>query len=181
MKKEMVYVFKAALKYRKGLWRRIEVKEDQTLGDFDRIIREAFNHDIGDHLSEFFPDRVWRSKGFGEIDPYGGGSGSMKKINQLRLSEGVKIEYVYDFGDDIQHVITLEKIIESENSVKYPRIVTQNKPRYRYCVLCKNQEKKTTATWICIECSNEEQREVFLCENCLMKKHEDHYADEILY
>jgi hypothetical protein len=181
MKKEKVYVFKAALKYRKGFWRRIEIKGNQTLSDFDHIMREAFNHDTWDHLSEFFSGQVWRSEGFGEIEPGGGGSGAKKQINQLDLSEGDKIEYVYDFGDDIQHVITLEKIIEPERRVKYPRIVSKNKPRYRYCELCNKQGKKTIATWICIECSEDEQREVLLCEDCLMKEHEDHYADEILY
>lgn len=181
MKKEKLYVFKAAFKYRKGLWRRIEIKGNQRLADFDDIMREAFNHDTGDHLSEFFSGRVWRSEGFGEIQPDGGGSGANKKINQLGFSEGDKIEYVYDFGDDIQHVVTLEKIIEPEKGVKYPRIISRNKPRYRYCELCKKQGRKTIATWICIECSDEEQREVLLCEDCLMEEHEDHYADEILY
>ena len=48
---EKVYVFKVALKYRKGLWRRIEIKGDQTLADLDHIIRIAFNHDTWDHLT----------------------------------------------------------------------------------------------------------------------------------
>lgn len=51
---EKAYVFKVALMYRKGLWRRIEIKGGQTLGDFDHIIRDAFNNDTFDHLSEFF-------------------------------------------------------------------------------------------------------------------------------
>ena len=34
---EKVYVFKVALKYRKELWRRIEIKGNQTLVDFDPI------------------------------------------------------------------------------------------------------------------------------------------------
>ena len=38
---EKVYVFKVVLKYRKGLWRLIEIKGNQTLADFDRIIRIA--------------------------------------------------------------------------------------------------------------------------------------------
>jgi len=181
MKKEKIYVFKAALKYRGELWRRIEIKGNQTLGDFDHIMREAFNHDTWDHLSEFFSGRVWQSEGFGEIGPGGGGGGATKQINHLGLSEGDKIEYVYDFGDNIQHVITLEKIIDFEKEEEYPRIVSKNKPRYRYCELCKEQGKKTIATWVCIECSEEKQREVLLCEDCLMKKHEDHYVDKILY
>ncbi|MHC1608639.1 MAG: IS1096 element passenger TnpR family protein [Candidatus Methanofastidiosia archaeon] len=181
MEKEKVYVFKAALKYQKGLWRRIEIKGNQTLGDFDHIMREAFNHDTGDHLSEFFSGRVWNSERFGEIEPGGSGSGAKKQIDQLGLTKGNTIEYVYDFGDDIQHVITLEKIVELEKKTAYPHIASKNKPRYRYCELCKKQGKNTIATWICIECSEEEQREVLLCEDCLEKEHEDHYADEILY
>lgn len=40
--------------------------------------------------------------------------------------------------------------------------------------------EKTIAKWICIECSEDEGGEVFLCEDCI-KEHEDHYIDEILY
>jgi hypothetical protein len=177
---EKVYVFKVALKYRKGLWRRIEIKSSQTLSDFDCAIRDAFNHDIFDHLSEFFKGR-WPEGGFGEINPYEEGSGAKKRIEQLGLSEGDKMGYVYDFGDEILHIITLAKIVQPEEGVKYPRVISQNKPRYCYCERCKEQGKKTIATWICIECSEQEGREVLLCEDCLDKEHEDHYADEILY
>ena len=107
------YVFKVALKYRKGLWRRIEIKGDQTLGDFDHIIRDAFNHDSYDHLSEFFRGQ-WPQRGLGEIYPVGGGSSAKKQIDQLSLSEGDKLGYIYDFGDEIQHMVTLEKIVEPE-------------------------------------------------------------------
>lgn len=56
MVKSKVYVFKVALKHRKGTWRRIEIKGNQKLGDLDQIIREAFNHEDC-HLSEFFQER----------------------------------------------------------------------------------------------------------------------------
>lgn len=68
---EKVYVFKVALKHRRGLWRRIEIKGNQRLADLDWLIRDAFNHDTFDHLSEFFKER-WPRGGFGEIDPDGG-------------------------------------------------------------------------------------------------------------
>ncbi|MCL0078134.1 plasmid pRiA4b ORF-3 family protein [Dehalococcoidia bacterium] len=89
--------------------------------------------------------------------------------------------YVYDFGDEILHNVTLEKIVQPEKGVEYPRVIAENKPRYRYCERCQEQGKKTIAAWICIECSEEEGREVLLCEDCLEEEHEDHYADEILY
>lgn len=124
---------------------------------------------------------MWRSPGFGEIEPGGKGIGAKKKIDQLELIEGSTIEYVYDFGDDIQHVIKLEKIVDLEDGRKYPCITSKNKTRYRYCESCKKQGKKTVATWICIDCSEVEDKDVFLCEECLENEHFDHYAEEILY
>ena len=177
---EQVYRFKVTLKLQRRLWRRIEAKGSQTLGDLDRIIREAFKYDV-DHLSEFFRGRVWRSEGLGEINPFEGGSGDRRRIDRLGLSEGDKMEYVYDFGDDIQHIITLEKVMEADETAKYPRIVSQNKPKYRYCEVCEKLGKKIVATWICVDCSNEAGRDVLLCNDCVMKGHEDHYAEEMLY
>lgn len=177
---EKVYVFKVALKHQKGLWRRIEIKSNQTLGNFDQIIRDASNYDTWEHLSEFFKER-WPQDGFGEIDPNRKGNGAKKRIEQLGLSEGDNIGYIYDFGDEVEHIVTLEKVVQPEEGVKYPRVISKNKPRYHYCERCKKQGKKTIATWICVECSEEKGKEVFLCEDCLTKEHENHYADEILY
>lgn len=70
------------------------MKGDQTLGDLDSIMREAFNHDDY-HLSEFFSGKVWKSEGFGEIEPDGSGAGAKKKIDELELVEDSTIEYVH--------------------------------------------------------------------------------------
>ena len=179
---QQVYRFKAALKHRKGLWRRIEIRGDQTLGEFDEIMREAFNHDPVDHLSEFYlgTDREWRSRGLGSHNPFEEGEGDDILIGDLGLAAGDRLTYVYDFGDDIQHILTLEEITEPEEGVGYPRIVARNRPRYRYCVSCEERGKRTVATWICIHCSTTEERQVVLCEDCL-DEHEDHYVDELLY
>lgn len=127
MSSNKIYVLNAALKHIKGISRRIEIKGDQTLGDLDHIMREAFDHDMEDHLSEFFSGEVWKSEGFGEIEPEGNGAGAKKKIDELELAEGSTIEYVYDFGDDIQHVIKLEKVAEPVDGAKYPRIISKNR------------------------------------------------------
>jgi len=182
-----VYRFKAALKYRKGLWRRIEIRGGQTLADFDYILRVAFEHDHGDHLSGFWK-RARRGKGrryreisLGSINPFGEGETVDLSVAGLQLQSGDELKYVYDFGDWIEHLITLEELVEPEKDTEYPRIVAQNRPRYRYCESCKAEGRKTVATWICLDCSNREQREVRVCEDCLMEYHEDHYAEEILY
>lgn len=184
---QQVYQFKTTLPYRKSLWRRIEIQGSHTLADFDRELRHAFQHDSGDHLGGFWKlirrgqSRRFREVKLGTVEPYGGGEGSDSKIASLDLKPGDELKYVYDFGDWIEHRLTLEAITEPQVGVKYPRPVEQNKPRYRYCRHCQEQGQKTVATWICIECSDREQADVLVCENCLNIHHEDHYADEIVY
>jgi len=177
---ERVYTFKVALAHRRGQWRRIEIRGDQTLRDLDSKIRDVFGHDWFDHLSEFYPAGMWRS-GFGEIYPDGRGSGARVKIDELELSEGDELSYIYDFGNEVRHLITLEKISEPVAGIKYPRMVSRSKPRYKYCERCREQEKKTVATWVCVECSEKAGRNMFLCDECLEKEHEDHYAEEMHY
>jgi len=117
----------------------------------------------------------------GEINSFEGGGGAKRRIDGLGLSEGDKMEYVYDFGDDIQHIVTLERIVELDETGDYPRVVSQNKLRYMYCEVCERWGKKVIAPWICIDCSNEEGRDVLLCDECVTKGHDDHYAEDMLY
>ncbi|MFQ6057870.1 MAG: hypothetical protein ACE5MB_03190 [Anaerolineae bacterium] len=182
-----VYRFKAALRYRPGLWRRIEIQGGQTLAEFDMILRDTFQHDPFDHLSGFWK-RVRRGTGkrfremdLGDINPFGEGSGADLRVAGLGLAPGDQLKYVYDFGDWVEHLITLEEIVEPEEGAKYPRVIARNRPRHRYCVECKAEGRKTVATWICIDCSNAQQRDVLLCEECLDTGHEDHYATELVY
>lgn len=173
---ETVYRFKAALKYRRGLWRRIEIKGSQTLGELDRLLREAFQHDLSDHLSEFFR----KGEGLGALNPFEATPAARLKLHRLGLAVGERLGYVYDFGDWIEHVVTLEQIGPPEPGVTYPRVVAQNKPRYRRCAACAAKGIQATATWICIECSNEQQKDVLLCDGCV-EDHEDHYTEEMIY
>ncbi len=182
-----VYRFKAALWHRPGLWRTIEIQGKQTLADLDKALRGAFDLDVFDHLGGFWKlvrrgqGRTFREVDLGSVDPMGGGDGAELRIAGLGLAVGGELKYVYDFGDWIEHRLTLEQIAEPEAKAKYPRVVAQNKPRYQDCESCEVRGKKVRATWICIDCSNEQQREVLVCEKCLDKEHEGHYAGKILY
>ncbi len=98
----------------------------------------------------------------------------------MKLQVGDQLKYVYDFGDWIEHTLELQSISNPEKGVRYPREVARNEPKYEYCVECQKKGKQTIATWRCHFCSDEEKREILICENCL-ENHEDHYTDEILY
>ncbi|MBI2876362.1 MAG: hypothetical protein HYY20_05725 [Candidatus Tectomicrobia bacterium] len=182
-----VYRFRAALRYRPGLWRRIEIQGGQTLADFDAVLRKAFRHDTGDHLSGFWrlvrqgTGPRFREIHLGDIDPFGEGSGADLHIAGVGLKPGDALKYVYDFGDWVEHQIVLEEVIEPEPKAKYPRIVEQSKPRYHACQGCKSKGRKAVATWICVDCSNDQQQNVRICEACLEAEHEDHHAEEIVY
>jgi hypothetical protein len=184
---QQVYRFKASLTYRPNLWRRIEIRGMQTLADFDDILRGAFNHDRADHLGGFWKrarrgtGRKFREVHLGDVDPFGEGEGASLRVAGLELSPGDELKYVYDFGDWIQHTITLEEIVAPEKDARYPRVAAQNKPQYSYCEHCEAEGRQTVATWVCSECSARQERAVLVCKDCLRAHHPDHYADEILY
>jgi len=184
---QQVYRLKAALKYRPGLWRRIEIQGKQTLQDLDNVLREEFKHDFSDHLSGFWRKvrrrgtKRFREVEIGTIEPFGGGEGAQQRIAGLGLASGDTLKYVYDFGDWIEHTITVEEIVEPEPGAEYPRVVGQNKPRYRYCEHCQADGRQVIAVRVCHHCSAEQQRPVFMCEECELKHHEEHYTDEIVY
>jgi hypothetical protein len=184
---QQVFRFKATLKHRSDIWRRIEIQGKQTLNEFDRILRNAFEHNSSDHLSGFWK-RIrrggsgrFREVDLGSINPFGGGEAADIQISDLELQPGDQLKYVYDFGDWIEHTIIVEEIVEPEADASYPRIVAQNKPRYRYCQRCKGRGRKTIATRVCAECTQQEGVEVLLCIDCEAEEHEDHYVVDKLY
>jgi hypothetical protein len=182
-----VYRFTAALQYRPELWRRLEIQGRQTLADFDTILRRAFQHDTDDHLGGFWKlvrrgtGQRFREIDLGNIDPFGEGDGAEQHIAGLGLAPGDALKYVYDFGDWIEHRLTLEEVAAPEAGATYPRIVAQNQPQYQYCQVCQGKRRKRVATWVCIDCSNVQQQDVLVCEACLTDAHEDHYAEEVIY
>jgi len=184
---ERVYRFKVVFKHRKEVWRVIEIQGKQTLADFDRILRDVFGHDAFDHLSGFWKlirrgnTKRYRRIDLGSINPFEGGEAADLRIAGLDLKIGDRMEYVYDFGDWIEHEIVLEEIKPPEPNVEYPRLVERNRPRYKYCEHCRAKGKRMVATYICIECSQEQGREVMVCEECLEEYHGDHYAEKYVY
>ncbi len=183
---DQVYCFKAVQKRSTRVWRRVEIQGKQTLADFDLFLRRAFKHDTGDHLGGFWKQirrgtsNRYRDIGLGTVDPLGEGDGAEQSIAELGLKPGDEVKYVYDFGDWIEHVLTLEAIAEPEPNTQYPRVADQNKPRHYYCQACKAVKRQTVATWLCRDCSDGRHK-MRLCEACMTDEHEEHYGDEIVY
>ncbi len=184
--KALVYRFKAALKHSPHIWREVEIKGGQTLADLNFILVHAFKHD-SDHMGGFWrlvpragSKTRYREVELGSVNPLGGGDGADVQIAAIGLKEGEQLKYVYDFGDWIEHTLTLTAIHPAEPGVKYPREVAHNKPRRRYCVECRQKGKRSVAHWQCITCSDTQAKNMIYCEECAAD-HEEHYLVEFLY
>ena len=101
------------------IWRRVQVP-DCTLGDLHNIIEIAMGWD-GLHMHQFIIN--------GEC--YGPSSelGSDVEEEDVQLSrvfaggKKVRMVYEYDFGDGWQHDVKLERTVEREPKVAYPRCI----------------------------------------------------------
>jgi hypothetical protein len=187
---QQVYRLKIALVYQRRIWRRIEIQGHHTLADLDDTIREAFNHDVFDHLGGFWKlvarsgrkRKRYREVDLGHVYPGGqDGDGAKTCIAEIGLQVGDRMKYVYDFGDWIEHLIILEAIDEPKQNADYPREIKRNKPKYVHCVECLKEGIETNAEWICLTCSNEKQIDLVLCEGCMEKHNDEHYIVEIIY
>jgi hypothetical protein len=103
---------------RPPIWRRLEVPATITLDELHQVIQVAFEW-TDSHLHAFETPQGE----YGVPDPEWGLD--LRSERGVRLSKvatvGEKLTYVYDFGDDWQHVVLVEKAAPSQEDVSYPR------------------------------------------------------------
>ena len=125
---DQVYQFKITLRdIKPPIWRRIQVPETYTFWDLHVAIQDAMGWSDY-HLHEF--EMVGPSAGlkvnigipdedFGrEILP-----GWKQKIADYFSVENRSADYTYDFGDNWEHIIKLEKILPRDENVDYPKCI----------------------------------------------------------
>jgi Plasmid pRiA4b ORF-3-like protein len=124
-KSGVIYQFKVILKEsHPPIWRRIQVR-DCTLGELHQILQVVMGWKDS-HLHQF----IIRGEYYGPLDPEDMEWG-MEKRDEEEISIGevaqfgqrVRFTYEYEFGDGWQHEIVLEKTLEPEPKVKYPRCI----------------------------------------------------------
>lgn len=124
--KNQTILFKVMFKYRKGNWRKIEMKATQTLEDLHEAIQDALEWD-NDHLYSFYMDNKFYSK---EPDveytcPYEpeGRKTADVQVGIFDLKKGQKFAYLFDFGDDHRFEIEVIGFGNIEKGKKYPMLV----------------------------------------------------------
>lgn len=113
-----VYQIKVELRRAKPpIWRRLEVPADISLARLHGVIQAAFDwHDSHLHVFETPHGE------FGAADAeLGHRADGPVTLEQVAPTVRSKIRYTYDFGDDWQHDILVEKVLSRDETARYPR------------------------------------------------------------
>ncbi len=125
-----IYQFKISLEgISPPIWRRIQVPENYSFWDLHVAIQDSMGW-LDSHLHSF----ILKNPSTGEKEEIGIPSddfideipmlpGWKENISKWFKEENKKVEYIYDFGDDWHHGVTLEKIMPTEERIKYPRCI----------------------------------------------------------
>ncbi|MEA3316215.1 MAG: plasmid pRiA4b ORF-3 family protein [Campylobacterota bacterium] len=121
--KSQIYQLKISIKGAKPpIWRRVLVKSNITFRELHNIIQNIFNWE-NYHLYQFdgttrcYTDEQTAEDRMGykeEVDAI------KYQISDELEYEKDKIKYTYDFGDDWEHDILLEKVLEVDKNINYP-------------------------------------------------------------
>ncbi len=118
---KQIYQIKVTLKHTKPpIWRRLLVSSDTTLADLHDIIQIAMGW-TDSHLHHFEIEGRYYSV----PNPYTDFSLEMANARRFKLDkvvrgEGFKFEYLYDFGDNWEHTVLIEKILPFDPTQKLP-------------------------------------------------------------
>ena len=120
-----VYQFKISLKGLEPLiWRQIQVPETYSFWDLHVAIQDAMSWlDYHLHLFTMRNLLTGRKIKIGIPDDETPGdelAGWNQKIADYFLLENNTADYLYDFGDNWEHTVVLEKILTREAGIKYP-------------------------------------------------------------
>jgi hypothetical protein len=113
-----IYQVKVGLRGAKPpIWRRLEVPADVDLAELHTILQVAFDWDDS-HLHVF--ETPYGRFGIADRDLDHRAEESVT-LGQVAPGVGSKLRYTYDFGDDWEHEILVEKVLEADGATTYPR------------------------------------------------------------
>jgi len=118
-KTEAIYQLKITLRgVQPPIWRRVQIK-DCTLSELHEIIQMAMGWDFS-HLYSFEVNRIDYGNPEMTGDDLDMEDDRRAKLSRLVRGEKFKFRYTYDFGDNWEHEILVEKILPPEEGRAYP-------------------------------------------------------------
>jgi hypothetical protein len=115
-----VYQIKVTLKDSKPpIWRRIQVRSDVTLGDLHHVLQAVMGWEDY-HLHQFIVGRTYYGQPDLDFEYYEVRDEDDVRLNQVVPGEGLEFTYEYDFGDNWQHRLSVERVLPAEPGAQYP-------------------------------------------------------------
>lgn len=102
------------------IWRELEVPTSLTLQRVHDIVQIAFGW-LDSHLWQF--EIAGTRYGLPDDDEPGTRDASKVRLRDVLAEGTTTISYVYDFGDDWEHQITVTNVRTGEPDLPYPRLV----------------------------------------------------------
>src|SRR3989338_6756284 len=99
------------------IWRRFLVKDNITFHKLSEIIQTVMGWG-GYHLYAFYVEKEQISVPHPYSDDKQINAKKVKLKNMLSLKQ--KFGYVYDFGDNWEHILTVEKILDNKDAALVP-------------------------------------------------------------
>ena len=130
-----VYVFRAKLRGWRGVRRTIAIPCDHTLDDLHRSLQAAFGW-ADDHLYAFWlGGKFWAEDEIAYVHPLAPDSaeaealragprrkGAERRLERLKLAEGQRIAYLFDFGAKWRVRLRLREMADHDGG-PYPRVL----------------------------------------------------------
>ncbi|XP_044256452.1 uncharacterized protein y4hQ-like isoform X2 [Tribolium madens] len=109
------------------VWRRIHVCSSDTFEQLQEHIQRFMGWKQS-HLHEFETDENIHIVDVDYEDVFGFDFDKVVKEDKVKLSQFLKtpndkVKYIYDFGDNWEHLVVLEKILPFKDTVCYPKCV----------------------------------------------------------
>jgi hypothetical protein len=121
-----------------AVWRRVELRGDQTLEDLHDAIQDAFGWDDRHLYAFFMSGAAWdqlteiaRPTGPLDVQP----TADAVYLDEMDLPAGRHFLYVFDFGDDLRHVVTFEGTFPLDGEAteaRFPRVVAGEGEVFQY-------------------------------------------------
>jgi hypothetical protein len=118
-----VYQLKVTLREIKpAIWRRLQVPAEIKLDKLHMVLQDALGW-TNSHLHQFIggDDELY---GMADLDGFDEPPKDEKKYKLQQIAkEGEAFVYEYDFGDSWEHDVVVEKLLQPEPGVQYPRCI----------------------------------------------------------
>jgi hypothetical protein len=98
------------------VWRRVAVPADVTLDVLHEVILLAMGWN-GGHMHVFSDG--WQDYGMPDSE-LGHADEAGVSLTETLAAPGARMTYTYDFGDDWEHDIVLEKVVPADSDLRYP-------------------------------------------------------------